>query len=534
MAAQYKWVPLLIASYIFYAWVFVCPPTQLNPNLNKLSPINCHFCKVSDAVVKPCVQPVYEQHVRPVILTLEEKYQLCHQWDEQVVKRVYDSKYGNAVLSQLSAESHKAVAWFEGTVEPFFQDLLASFILRIRYVAGAIVVNVNYAVEPVVKVARDGLVWIKSLPVIQQACERVEEVFAKLMSSSHAVRIQERSSFLKAEFKNLVKFDEFHPREFKSSLINVVKEMLGQKSKDGDWPDVIVGGDDDDDDVETIVIVSTISVTQVAVATDDIDPSLKAVLDEINFWEKRVEKSIELAKKNLEQEITPKLQAVIEKIKPEISTLFQELQKENHLQYKELNQKISEINRDEEKIRESNDTTIETVTRQEIRDDIAAAHKSAEDCSLKVQDILSTEHEQVLNEYFKSIQDTIDVLETFSESTINEFSQKLHQLTSALEVEQDEESIHWKIWKKFHQIKERLFEFRDDIYDKAHQYKKDNKKFASLVIGLEPWNEYLSQIEFHINYLVRDNADYLRLVRAKANLAFQGREELVHNLSAGV
>ena len=47
------------------------------------------------------------------------------------------------------------------------------------------------------------------------------------------------------------------------------------------------------------------------------------------------------------------------------------------------------------------------------------------------------------------------------------------------------------------------------------------------------WNEYLKNVEFHLNFLLRDNADYLQLVRAKANLAFQAREELIYELTDG-
>ncbi|EDK45286.1 hypothetical protein LELG_03465 [Lodderomyces elongisporus NRRL YB-4239] len=540
MTYQYKWVPLIILGYLLYAWTFVCPPSKpLSLDfLNTLSPINYHFCKVSDYYVRPTVQPIYDEHVRLKLEEFDRKYAMSTTWNNKLVKPISESHYVNTVSVQITQYAQVLVDWVEEQIEPRMKRFGTQLILKARIWINVLAVQVNDITSPFLGYTIQGLQRLKSLPLLEVVCGRAAEVYSKLMQSQHAVKLQEKSSFLQAELKNLVKFDEFGPMEFKSSVMSVVNDLLGkgklcQEQESGEDSQGDLEVDYEVDETETILIVSTISVTveENGISTEDVDLLLRAVIDEIEYWERKVDRTLEIARKNLVDEVTPRVAKIVDDVKVEISEQFQILQRDNHLQYKAMNLKIGEINKDTEKIRALNDTSIETITRQEIRDDIAESYKSADICSKQVQKLLTDNHELVVNLYFQSVQDTIDILETFSESTINEFSKKLSELTANLEV--DDESINWNVWKRFHQIKERIFNFRDEIFDGAHAYKKDNKKNSQVVIGLglDAWVEYLKHIEFHLNYLIRDNADYLRLVRAKANLAFQAREELVHNMT---
>ncbi|KAI3406082.2 SHE10 [Candida oxycetoniae] len=526
MTSQIKWALLVVVTYLIYAWTYVCPPTHQTADFNKLSPVNCHFCKLSDTVLRPYVQPIYEVNIRPQLVELDEKLDLSHKLD--IIRPLFESKYGiNAGLQRIYSALNTSITKFELFVDKYFNILAKVCFSKMSVWFKVIASNASNFSHATSKRVGYIVSLAKSVPYIDRFCNKIEEIYDKLVQSSQAVKLQEKTTFLKSEFKSLVKFDEFYPREFKSSLINVVKEMLGQKftSEEAGWEK-----GEDDADVETVLIVSTISVFENgALVTDDIDPLSREIFDEIQIWEKKVEKTIELAKGNLEKEMAPKLKEIIEHLKPRISQDFQDLQRTNHLQYKDLNRKIVQIEKDVEKTRASNDSCIETITRQEIRDDIAASYESAQNCSIDVQRILTIKNEDILNEYFKCVQDTIDILETFGESMINEFSSKLTQLT--LNFDSDKEELEWKVWKKFHEIKESLFDFRDSILDKAYQYKNNGAQTStkvklSEIIGLGPWNEYLRSIEYHLNFLLQDNGDYLRLMRAKANLAFQEREGL--------
>ncbi|KAI5954560.1 hypothetical protein KGF54_002335 [Candida jiufengensis] len=518
-----SWLILLVFAYFSYVFTFICYPigSISSPKLNKLSPINCHFCQVSNSYIKPYVEPIVESHLKPTLIKLDDDFKIC---DKYTKLSEFDAKYGfQAGYEKFLDYLQDGINWFQLHVEPHITKFINQLTYKLHVYLNLIHNLISsYFLIPINQQFSKIQLLISSNPIVLQ-----------LLNSSHATNLQQRSLFLQKEFKNLIKFDEFHPREFKSNLINVVKEVLGKnyQDKEEDWEDITDEDQSDSQEEETIVITQTISVYENgAIATNNVNPELSAINDEILHWEKKIDKTIELAKFNLKQEIEPIVNNTIEELKPKISEFLQTLQKENHLQYKNLNQKISKINKDFEKIKISNDTSIETITRQEIRDDIAESYDTASNYSTKIQDLLGNEHEQVLINYFNSIQSTIDILESFADSSINEFSSSLTNLIASSE--SVDESTTWKIWKKFHTIKEKFFQFRDDLLNNANTYKSNNKQegIRDLVIGLRDWNDYLNNIEFHLNFLIRDNADYLRLVRAKANVAFQMREELVYNL----
>ena len=269
--------------------------------------------------------------------------------------------------------------------------------------------------------------------------------------------------------------EEFNASEIKNNVMQKSKDILGENVFDKEEVDESVEAaedvtdvDDDgvydeeydDEEPETIIVTSTIVVTEGSNAVSTDDPVLGPVLHEINYWEIKVNKSMTSAMNNLQSEMKPILDSIIEEIKPEISQIMQDLQKVNAERYSKMNKKIAAITKDFEEMKESNDTSIETVNRQEIRDDISECSESTQQESKRIQDILTKSHQQVLVSYFKVLQETIDILETTSEGTINNFQNQLNNLINQLEID-DEEEINWKIWKKFHKIKESLFDFRD-------------------------------------------------------------------------
>ncbi|KAI5965416.1 hypothetical protein CANMA_003412 [Candida margitis] len=530
--ASYKLITVGIVTYLIYAWTFVCSPiaplTQTDEC--KLSPINFHLCKVSDGYIRPYIQPVYDTQVLPKLVEWDTQWQISERvssaWD---VYDEFDEKYGmRAGLSVVFDGLSKFYNWFETSVLIHLQRGLQLGLIKVWFWVNVARTNVCYALAPIWLQFYQVMEKFASIPVVNQVLKQVEDVYRQLINSPHAANFHQRSLFIQKEVKNLIKFDEFSPREFKSNLIHVVKDLLGQKYENGeDWDGIT------DEEEETIVITSTISVYENgALVTEDIEPELYEIYQEIDYWQQKVDKTINIAKVNLESDLQLILNQSIEELKPLISQEFQELQQVNYQQYKDIHNKIAQIYKDVEKIQTTNETAVEAVTRQEIRDDIAASYASGKECSIKVQDILSLTHEKLLVDYFNLVQSTIDILESFADSSINEFNSRLSYLISEPQSQLKDEQI-WQIWKKFHLIKDQFFQFRDELLTNAYKYKQDNKAHANDVIGMKLWNEYLKNVEYHLNFLIRDNADYLQLVRAKANLAFQAREELVYELTNG-
>ena len=56
--------------------------------------------------------------------------------------------------------------------------------------------------------------------------------------------------------------------------------------------------------------------------------------------------------------------------------------------------------------------------------------------------------------------------------------------------------------EKYHKIKESLFEFRDNLIKDADDYQVDNKNSVDKLTNdsLNEWDNYLKNIEFHLNF----------------------------------
>ncbi|KAI5948625.1 SHE10 [Candida theae] len=537
---SYRLITFGIVAYFLYAWTFVCPPISLLTATDEvqLSPINFHVCKVSDGYIRPYVQPVYDAQIKPILIELDDQWQLSGRLSRALdICDAFDEKYGvKAALDLVFDGLTRFYNWFEHSVLRYVQLWSRLGLLKAWYWINVARVNADHALQPIWTFVGQILHNVASIPIVGQVLTQIQDVYAQLINSPGAAKLHQRSLFIQKEVKNLIKFDEFSPREFKSSLIHVVKDLMGHKYEQEEAED---GWDSEEEEeqegeVETIVLTSTVSVYEDgALVTENPEPELVEIYREIEHWQTKINKTLNLARINLESDLQPILNRSIEALKPLVSQEFQDLQQVNYKQYKDIHAKISQINKDVEKIQASNKTIrVETITRQEIRDDIAESYASTKNCSTNVQQLLSSTHEQLLVEYFNLVQSTIDILESFADSSINEFNSKISYLIQQ-QGEQLGDSQIWTIWKNFHQIKDQFFQFRDDLLTNANLYKRDNKTYAASAIGMENWNDYLKNVEFHLNFLIRDNADYLQLVRAKANLAFQAREELIYEMTNG-
>ncbi|EMG48527.1 hypothetical protein G210_0893 [Candida maltosa Xu316] len=568
----------LITLYLFYVWTFVCPLTTtsnsgtFNNNSNDkllLTPINYHFCSISNIYIKPHVLPIYENNISPVLNDLDDRFEISDKY-ESIVEYVNSINEEYGIMERVLSIGDHIADHIQCGIDSWNKNVVPRLIIYWALVKHAFD---EYVVKNVVW----GLEQVKAIGFVQDVIYWIDnnEVIVKLKTSKQALKFHEKSKFIQNEVKNFINSNEFSPRVFKDNVIQVVKDILGDKGEseehDDKYSDGDVGSSDDgyseDDELseedlepETVIITSTIVVSESsvnstassssdededeeeaeeenkAISTDD--PILGPIYHEINYWETKVNKTIGLAIKNLEYEMNPIIDEKIESIKPEISSILQYLQKTDHLLYKKMHEKISLINQDYALMKETNDTEIETINRQEIRDDISNCTKINEDEGEKIQQLLISSHEELLVVYFEKLQETIDILESSSEQIINDFQNQLNALISQLTTEEDE--INWFFWKRFHAIKSSLFDFRDNIYNQANLYKENINEYRKQqqkrqnqqdeILGLKKWEDYLKNVEFTLNFLLRDNIEYLQIIRAKANIAFQMREGLVMDL----
>lgn len=416
----------------------------------------------------------------------------------------------------------------------------------------------------------------------QYVVSEVKRILAILVEKSAKINdsLQEKSDFVKAEFNNLVnaeKFDQFKkkfkgPAVVDQDILEVVNEILedvtnadeesGGPVATGDVkepetpateedsvPEAVPDASDEESEEETITIqvTSTITIVEEGAHTDNVavventgeeianfgESSSKAQIEhELKYWQGKVDKTLDMAYKNLEDEMVPFLETFVSSLKEQISENFTSLQQGSYERYKVMGELITEINKDSEAIRETGEIIEEPVVdRQIMRDKIKEAYDVVEGMMKDVEVVLNDAHAKILEKYFEVTQDTVDVLESFADSTMLDFSFRLTGLLSVLESEPDfEDELSWSAWKKFHKVKEDIFKIRDSIFDEAQEFKQ-NPRTNVKPRGLDIWVEYLKNINFHINFLLRDNDDYLKLVRAQANVAYQLREGLSHELA---
>lgn len=565
-----KWlIPFSLIAYVVYVITVVCP----DPTASKLV-VHQVTCDYINNKISPVISPYASQISTPLLqqyTVLDQKYKINE-------KLVVASDAVNEHYSQ-------AVAHFDSKFKP----LLVHYANELRFYTILGYNKVSHFLAPYVSCAEAKFKSSEFYGLYEQndfnLYNTLYELF-KQKSNYINNTINEKKVFLKKEWKNLYN-SKFEKAPFQSNegIADVVKDLLHEiESKTSEVKSVVSSlvletissvessivepessvvepesssepeesvDLDSDDEPLTIHLTSTITVTQDSEGTDGVavkdenneviqDSAEIRINEELSYWENKIKNFLQLSEKNLETEMEPILATIMDPIVKSISENLTEIQQEIHLKYKEMNQMISQIHKDAEEIETTNEVPEEfEVPRQLIRDKIKACYDLPENSFKDIEVILNDVNSQILTKYFEVIQETIDIVESFADNSIQEFSSRL---TNLIEYLQDasltnkllfvDDELNFRAWKKFHKIKEEIFTARDTIFNDANDYKENLSKSTKKPRGLEKWISYLKNINFHINFLLRDNDDYLKLIRARANVAFQLREGLERDLAS--
>lgn len=557
-------VPLGFISYLFYTLFFVCLINDLSKDVIPDScGLNYYTCLTANVYIKPyyikSIDPFIQDNVTPFIESkikipldrvdakfgMKDKLSLgikhIKETDEKF--RISDRARATLLNAQSKIEA-KTIPLRERVAQKSleFQELTNTKILP-QFDTYLVFLKSKFDLAQI----KAKIYGFNIKEFITYLGVRIREVYYLLLKKSNSEYLQEKTNFIKEDFMRLIKFNEFKSISYEKtqSLLQVVRDVLEEVSDDvsdavsdeisekAQESEVFESDESDysDDEPITIKITSTILVTATSSPSDLSTLTAEEIrLDkELYTWEQKVNRTLQLAENNLSTEMIPIIDSIVEQIKPIITEKFQDFQSVNYKTYRELNSLIAGVNKDYEEILRTNET-VETVSRQDVRDSIAYSYKFSEDIVAEVREIIAEKHSIVLTEYFRVIQDTIDILESFAETTILEFSNKLSELINELENSSSDfdEKLSWNSWKRFHKIKEEIFNFRDTIYNRANDFKSEKSHLVPN--GLQKWCEYMRNIDFHSSYLLRDNDDYLKLARAKANIAFQLREGITRTL----
>lgn len=600
MSGILKWmVPLTILSYIIYVVNFICPQQSSSIFVNNLT------CE-SYAYIKPSIDP-FTTIVTTKLREISSSLHIDHVVSQMSHKAGELSTTLEPWSTQITEKSHELVRKLSVGVAPIISLVeSAIFEIKIRIAPKLIIWIDKIKICTHVRFIRSwefvkfkaDLVWIKLSFKANDIFSNQIKPFMKIYliriknSSSYLIlkhyfheykldvvvnsisrsykslmdvnSFQEKSDFLKKEFKNLMHMKTPSvPQGNDEEVAEVVKDILEEitspiilstvnsnsvlidptiSSSPADSS--LEDSDSDSDEPITILLTSTRYVT---LETQTNEPSLvdnsisRKIEEEMNYWENKVNKTLNSALRNLSKDMSIVVNSSIDMIKPKLSERFTQIQQTNYKHYQGLNIMINAIDKDSAQIQEENriiessdDSSRQYVSRQDMRDKISESLTYCESEIKEIKEYMTKNLHDVLREYFKEIQDTIDVLESFAELTIQEFSNRLHALITMLEDEQEfDEAITWKSWKRFHKIKQDIFNARDLLFNQANDY-QDDFTIDVVPAGLEKWSMYMKNVYFHANFLTNDNEEYLKLVRAKANVAFQLREGLIDKLEEAI
>lgn len=600
MSGILKWmVPLTILSYIIYVVNFICPQQSSSISVNNLT------CE-SYAYIKPSIDP-FITIVTTKLREISSSLHIYHVVSQMSHKAGELSTTLEPWSTQITGKSHELVRKLSVGVTPIISLVESTiFEIKIRIAPKLIIWIDKFKIYTRVRFIRSwefvkfkaDLVWIKLSFKANDIFSNQIRPFTKVYliriqnSSSYLIlkhyfheykldvvvncisrsykslmdvnSFQEKSDFLKKEFKNLMHMKTPSvPQGNDEEVAEVVKDILEEitspiilstensnsvlvdpKISSSPADSLLEDSDSDSDEPITILLTSTRYVT---LETQTNEPSIvdnsisRKIEEEIDYWENKVNKTLNSALRNLSKDMSIAVNSSIDTIKPKLSERFTHIQQTNYKHYQELNIMINAIDKDSAQIQEENriiessdESSRQYVSRQDMRDKISESLTYCESEIKEIKESMTKNHHDVLREYFKEIQDTLDVLESFAELTIQEFSNRLHALITILENEQEfDEVITWKFWKRFHKIKQDIFNTRDLLFNQANDY-QDDFTIDVVPVGLENWSIYMKNVYFHANFLTNDNEEYLKLVRAKANVAFQLREGLIDKLEEAI
>lgn len=286
----------------------------------------------------------------------------------------------------------------------------------------------------------------------------------------------------------------------------------------------------EDEEIEELIPEETATVEPIiesnvpvhATSIEDSEITL-TLMDEIMHWNSFIEQTIDNIFNNFNKSIEDLQTRDIEEFKPILTASLQNITTLAQQEYNRINKIIFNINStsailpngEEVEVDKLNNIIDHKISRQEFRDVLSESSEllanTANSVNDKLQKLIAKIEEEVENER-KLI---IDIYEEFAEVSINEFSKKMMYSSysnSFNQIEKDEtDEKNFNDWKEYVKTKNFIIKKRDDL--------TNQKVELNLVQNL------LNEVHFTLKTLEQEKGSYFAILRAKANIEFQSREE---------
>lgn len=352
-------------------------------------------------------------------------------------------------------------------------------------------------------------------------CHQISQGIDTLKANSGVKSFQQKTNFLAQEFKNVVniKLKTSSKSKPDDNLVHLAKEIINQ----------VDSGNEEETDDENLppITVKLTSTIYEYMSVETLSPAENKINALLNTFDGKIRKTLDLALINISNDINPIINSTIDTTQPELTEVFKYIQNQNYNYYKDAHEMISRIDKDLSNLKEFGyDQYIETVSRQDMRDEIEKVKFFNSNQFLRLEGIINDKFAYLIDAYLLIIQDTIDILESFADSTFQVFA---NDLSVAIN-ESNNEDFNWNSWKRFHDLKTLLWDKRDFIFNQAGLLKE--RKWGELEIDsdFKNWLKFINEVNIHMSFLSQENQEYLQLIRAKANVSFQSREAEIRRL----
>ncbi|CCD26880.1 She10p NDAI_0I03120 [Naumovozyma dairenensis CBS 421] len=294
-----------------------------------------------------------------------------------------------------------------------------------------------------------------------------------------------------------------------------------------------------DTDTETSTVIKTVTVdteepiataTPADVSSSDVDINEQAALQaDFENWSNTISNKIESITKLFDKDVNKFMKKTLNEKKDMFSDKIGNLNSETEAIFAKLNKAIQDISciKGEDPVtgeiiyfNKDGTTQIEKyVDRPFVRELFEEAHNSLNDLISDIQH----EEESLIDQINKRVQlireEHLDLYEDWADTMINEWSKRMayvdvvaaHLNNEENGDDEGEANDSDENWKKFLSVKKQAINSRDELI--THPAK------------VEPLENFFNEIQETLKLLSKDAGEYLYILRSKANLEFQAREE---------
>lgn len=299
--------------------------------------------------------------------------------------------------------------------------------------------------------------------------------------------------------------------------------------------------DEEEEELETSTITSTVLVTVTmednAVASQTEEAALEvseqeALQSEFDIWYQLIDQKSSNLIRMFDRDVEKTAKKIISEVEPVVK------EKTNHRNivalehFKKLNKAIQDINCTSEIDPESGeviyfDRTGTTqlsnyITRPLMRVFFKDAHSELDSLTKNIENDLQILADNIKSEVSKLREDILEVYEEWGDVMVSEWSKRLAYVDVVAvhldENDEDQLDLSSKNWERFLQLKKQVIKARDDL--------------VSHPAHIKALKEFLDKAHWIAETVTKDSGEYLYILRARANLAFQEREKLELEKSA--